>query len=119
MRNLVCYIALAILTPTIVVAGVRCYEVEPYKNCNGWTHTQPNHYVSQSFTCTACSLAWASFFVGAANSGGVYVIEVQTLEGPCRGLDSLSVPAREPSTADRRAARQRQGVRAEDHAFGG
>ena len=71
-RILFALVALA----AVASAACRIYDVDLRWNANGWTQVQPNNWVSQSFACTADSLLWAEFFVGAANSGGSYVLSI-------------------------------------------
>lgn len=69
--------ALLILTAA-ASAATRICDVEPYRNCNGWTSAEPNmNWVAQSFVCTADSLLWAEFFVGAANAAGQYYFAIR------------------------------------------
>jgi hypothetical protein len=75
MRNALLYVALAALIPAMGIGATRIYQVEPHNNYNGWTEV--NQYVTQTFVCTADSLLWAEFFVGAANSGGQYEFAVR------------------------------------------
>jgi hypothetical protein len=70
-RSLFALVALA----AVASAACRQYDVDVYRNVNGKVRGADG--VSQSFTCTADSLLWADFFVGAANSGGSYEFEVR------------------------------------------
>jgi hypothetical protein len=65
----------------IAQAGVRIMDVDVYRNVNGWTPQGQQGYVTQTFINTADSIVWADWFVGAANSGGAYEMEVRTLDG--------------------------------------
>ena len=73
-RILIASVALA----AIASAACRQYAVDVYRNVNGKVPEGVYSGVSQSFTCTADSLLWAEFFVGAANSGGQYYFVIQT-----------------------------------------
>ena len=71
---------LAVVLPGIVLGATRVYDVDVYQNVNGWTLQGQQGYVSQSFVCTADSLLWAEFFVGAADTGGQYQLDIK--DGP-------------------------------------
>jgi hypothetical protein len=76
MRNTLFYIALAVMLPVLALGGVRCYQVEPYQNCSGWTPREG--FVSQSFVNTADTIKWVEFFVGAANERGRYQVTIRS-----------------------------------------
>ena len=57
---------------TVASAACRQYDVDVYRNVNGWTPPWPNSYVTQSFVCTSDSLLWADCFIGASNDSGSY-----------------------------------------------
>jgi hypothetical protein len=61
-------IALLTLLVASATAATREYDVDVYRNFNGWA--LGSNGVTESFTNTADSLLWAEFFVGAANSQG-------------------------------------------------
>jgi hypothetical protein len=64
----------------VASAACRQYDVDVYRNVNGRVWGPDG--VSQSFTCTADSLLWVEFFVGAANtqgSGNSYYMEARDL----------------------------------------
>jgi hypothetical protein len=67
-RILFALVALA----AVSFAACRIYDVDVYQNVNTTVPGDPGHGVSQSFTCTADSLLWAEFFVGAANDTGTH-----------------------------------------------
>jgi hypothetical protein len=54
----------------VASAACRQYDVDVYRNVNGKVPRGQPFGVSQSFVCTADSLLWAEFFVGAANTPG-------------------------------------------------
>jgi len=68
------FIALVTLVAT-ASAACRQYDVDVYKDFNGSVWAGDG--VSQSFICTADSWLWAGFFVGAANSGGQYELDIE------------------------------------------
>jgi hypothetical protein len=63
----------------VASAACRQYDVDVYRNVNGKVPQGVYSSVGQSFVCTADSLLWAEFFVGAANSGGKYSFEIRDL----------------------------------------
>ena len=62
----------------IASAACRQYDVDVYRNVNGKVPQGENYGVSQSFVCTSDSMLWADVFIGVANLGGKYHIEIQT-----------------------------------------
>ena len=60
----------------IASAACRIYDVDLRWNANGWTAMGTQAGIRQTFVCTADSLLWAEFFVGAANSGGQHNFDV-------------------------------------------
>jgi hypothetical protein len=76
MRNI--GIALLTLLVASATAATREYDVDVYKNFNGWV--LGSNGVTESFTNTADSLLWAEFFVGAANDSGSYEFDIK--DGP-------------------------------------
>jgi hypothetical protein len=78
------------------MAACRIYDVDVYRNVNGWTSGPPNvNYVSQTFVCTADSLVWAEFFVGAANAEGQYQFAIKDgnqnlYTGACDAAETLA-----------------------------
>jgi len=65
----------------VAMAACRIYDVDVYKNVNATVPGDEGHGVSQSFTCTADSLLWAEFFVGAGNDGGKYIYTISAPNG--------------------------------------
>jgi hypothetical protein len=88
-------LAAAMLTG-VAFAACRVYDVDVYRNVNGWTSGPPNvNYVSQSFINVCDSaLTWASLFVGAANDTGHYEFRVLSYPDgePIYEGDTLSGP---------------------------
>ena len=76
MRNLVAVLMLAAVLPAVMLGATREYDVDLVWNAHGWAYGDEGHGLEQTFVCTADSLLWAEFFVGAANSGGEYYFEV-------------------------------------------
>jgi len=70
---------LSALVALAAVASAACrqYDVDVYRNFNGKVLADQNQGITQSFTCTADSLLWAEFFVGAENAGGRYDFDIR------------------------------------------
>jgi len=61
----------------IALGSTRVYEVEPYKNCNGWVAGDPLHGAGQTFIATCDSFVWAEIFIGSQNIPGQYHFEIR------------------------------------------
>jgi hypothetical protein len=66
----------------ILVGATRVYDIEPYKNCNGWSPQGPptTAYVGQIFVATCDSFVWVDMFIGAPNDTG-YNVEIHASQG--------------------------------------
>lgn len=77
-------IILSIAVISIVSGATRVYDIEPYRNCNGWSPQGPptTAYIGQTFIATCDSFVWVDFFVGASNQGNPYRYVAEIFEHP-------------------------------------
>lgn len=73
------YIILMIAVIGVLLGATRVYDIEPYKNCNGWSPQGPptTAYIGQTFIATCDSFVWAELFIGAANDTGQYNFRIE------------------------------------------
>ncbi|MFO7674689.1 MAG: hypothetical protein R6X12_00005, partial [bacterium] len=85
-------VLIGLIAPTILLAGMKFYEVVPYRNYIGLTDSvPPNNQISQTFINVADSLTEVSLWVGDTFSGGRYHVVIK--DGNTEIASKLNVPA--------------------------
>jgi hypothetical protein len=74
------YIILSIVIIGIVSGATRVYDIEPYRNCNGWSPQGPptTAYIGQTFVAICDSFVWVDMFIGqkCIHPDGNYHVEI-------------------------------------------
>jgi hypothetical protein len=67
------------LLPTIVLAGVRAYDIPPVRDPNGWGII--GREVTQTLRCVFDSALYAEAFIGQVSGNGWYDFEIDDADG--------------------------------------
>lgn len=81
VRKTALAVLIGLMAPAILLAGMKFYEVVPYRNYIGLTDSvPPNNQISQTFINVVDSLEKVSIWVGDVGNGARYFVEIRDHE---------------------------------------